>query len=343
MGARARSLPLLRLVLFLVPLAFLIASCSTGQAADTLTDRGDVSARIRDLFFPVFWLGVIIFFLVEGLLLFVLYRFREKPDDNQLPIQRHGNTRLEIGWTIVPSLIMLAIAVPTIATIVDLSRRPEGALQVEVIGHQWWWEFRYRGADGQPVVVANEMSIPVGQKVEVRLTSVDVIHSFWVPNLAGKQDVVPGNVTSMWFNAKESGEYFGQCAEFCGESHAFMRFKVVARPPAEFDRWLADQARPAAPAAADVARGQQIFLNNACIGCHAIGGTAAQGQVGPNLTHFGSRTSMLANILPNTQENVQRWITNPQALKPGAKMPAFGGQLSQDDIAAIAAYLESLK
>lgn len=345
MGAPAR-LRLLRTVTLAAPVLALASACRVAGPLSTLTDRGEVSKRINDLFFPVFWVAVAIFVVVEGLLLFAVLRFRQRPGREALPQQVHGNTRLEVGWTILPSLILAVIAIPTISTIVDLSRKPDNPLEVRVIAHQWWWEFQYRdpSAPNKQVYVANEMHIPVGRKIYATVESVDVIHSFWIPNLAGKMDAIPGKQNHIWFSAKQPGVYQGQCAEFCGDSHALMRFVVIAQPESEFNQWLQGQAQQArTPTGGSAARGFEVFMGNACIACHAIEGTNAQGRIAPNLTHFGSRLTLGANRLENTPENVVRWIKNPQAVKPGAKMPAWQGVLSEDDIKAIADYLESLK
>ncbi|MER3419437.1 MAG: cytochrome c oxidase subunit II [Chloroflexota bacterium] len=345
MGAPAR-LRLLRTVTLAAPVLALASACRVAGPLSTLTDRGEVSKRINDLFFPVFWVAVAIFVVVEGLLLFAVLRFRQRPGREALPQQVHGNTRLEVGWTILPSLILAVIAIPTISTIVDLSRKPDNPLEVRVIAHQWWWEFQYRdpSAPNKQVYVANEMHIPVGRKIYATVESVDVIHSFWIPNLAGKMDAIPGKQNHIWFSVKQPGVYQGQCAEFCGDSHALMRFVVIAQPESEFNQWLQGQAQQArTPTGGSAARGFEVFMGNACIACHAIEGTNAQGRIAPNLTHFGSRLTLGANRLENTPENVVRWIKNPQAVKPGAKMPAWQGVLSEDDIKAIADYLESLK
>ena len=345
MGARARLVRCLRLAALLLPLAVLVAACMTDNPQNALTDRGEVSDRQRDLFFITFWIAVAVFFAVEGLLLYILYRYRERRgQEGELPVQTHGHTRLEVMWTIAPAVLLAGLAFPTIDAIVDLSRRPDNALEVRVIAHQWWFEFRYPGPNNTEIITANEMHIPVGRRVMLTIEASDVIHSFWVPNLAGKQDAVPGHRNDLWLSAREPGVYSGQCAEFCGESHAVMRFLVIADPPDVFDRWLADQARPATrPTSGSAARGEEVFLGNACIGCHAIGGTNAQGRTAPDLTHFGSRSTIAANRLPNTPEELERWIRNAPAVKPGAKMPVWEGVLSDEDIRAIVDYLESLK
>lgn len=357
MGVRSRLRPLLMLAIILLPLILFATGCVTDDPFNARTDRGTVSDRLRDLFYPVFFVAVFVFFAVEGLLLFTIIRFRRKANSTQLPVQTHGNTRLEVGWTIVPSIVLAIIAVPTISTLVDLSRKPADALEVRVIARQWWWEFQYDNPnDPDPsnvIYAANELHIPAGRKIYATIESEDVIHSFWVPNLAGKQDAIPGRKNNLTFDAVRPGVYQGECAEFCLDSHALMRFIVVAEPQADFDRWLAAQAQPGVSPSANnsVARGQQLFMGQAnaainCFACHAVNGAsaaAAAPRVGPNLTHVGSRITIGANRLENTPENLVRWIKNPQAYKPGAKMPAWEGTIPEEDIKAIADYLQSLK
>jgi cytochrome c oxidase subunit 2 len=352
MRARTRLASCLRLAALLVPLALVLAGCETDDPLNTLTDRGTFSEEARSLFYLTFWIAVVIFFAVEGFLLWVLIRFRARPNRDEMPVQTHGNTRLEIFWTIVPAALLAILTIPTISKIVELSRQPDDALQLQIIGHQWWFEFRYKGPNDEDIIFANELHIPAGRKVFVKMTSVDVIHSFWVPNLAGKQDLVPNHTTQLWFDAKEPGVYQGQCAEFCGESHALMRFLVIADTEADFDEWLANQAR-AAPTfvSGSAARGQQIFMGNACIGCHSIKGTSATGRTAPDLTHFGSRTTIAGNRLDKSDpEHIADWIKHPPQYKPGALMPSWGTgtpgdnvKLSDDDINAVVDYLQALR
>jgi cytochrome c oxidase subunit 2 len=346
MGARSRIRLLSRLALVLLPVALLVVGCTTDNPQNALTDRGDVSARETLLYHIPFWIAVAVFILVEGLVIYVLIRYRPRRQDDSLPIQTHGHTRLELTWTIIPAVILGGLAIPTISGIVWLSKQPENPVQVRVIAHQWWWEFRYPNPTnpGQEVITANEMHIPVGRKVYATVEASDVIHSFWVPNLFGKQDAVPNHENHIWFNARAPGVYSGQCAEYCGESHALMRFLVIAEPESDYNAWLANLAKPpVTPTTPSAQRGEQVFMGNACIGCHAIEGTNAQGRVAPNLTHFGSRSTLGANRLANNPEDVFRWISNVQDFKPGAKMPTWHGVLSDEDIRSIVDYLESLK
>lgn len=351
MGVRSRLRLLLALAIGCLPLALLATSCITDDPFNARTGNGSVADRLRDLYYPVFYVAVFVFFAVEGLLLFTIIKFRRRPNSTQLPVQTHGNTRLEVGWTILPSLILAVIAVPTISTIVDLAEKPANPLEVRVIGRQWWWEFQYKDPNdaSKTVYAANEMHIPAGRKIYLTIESEDVIHSFWVPNLAGKQDAIPGRRNYLTFDALRPGVYQGECAEFCLDSHALMRFLVVAETQGNFDQWLLAQSQPGAipSGSGSLARGRQLFTGQAnpainCFACHAVEGTT-NGRVGPNLTHVGSRVTIGANRLENTPENLVRWIKNPRAYKPGAKMPAWEGTIADEDIKAIADYLQSLK
>jgi cytochrome c oxidase subunit 2 len=220
---------------------------------------------------------------------------------------------------------------------------PAEALQLRVTGHQWWWEVEYR--DSVPnnwATTANEIHVPVGRPVVIELRSTDVIHSFWVPNLGVKRDMIPGDETSIWFQADSAGVYRGLCAEFCGYQHAKMAFEVVAEPPERFAAWLARQRDTAStPTDSIAARGQEVFLASTCVMCHAIGGTPAGSRVGPNLTHLASRRTIGAGSLPNTRGNLAGWIVDPQGIKPGARMPP--NAIEPDDLQALLVYLERLQ
>lgn len=319
----------------------LLAACAPDAPQDALRPEGPI-ARLEDRLWDLtFGVAVAIFFLVEGALLFAVIKFRQR-SPRESPVQVHHNTKLEIAWTVAPFLLLAALAVPTVAAIFDLARKPSGeVLDVEVIAHQWWWEYKYPDLG---VVTANEMHIPAGKPVFLTLRSEDVIHSFWVPRLAGKQDVVPGRVNNLAIQADRPGEYFGQCAEFCGLSHANMRLRVFAHTADDFDVWVADQRRTALPALGLAAEGERLFLEGQCAGCHTINGTTAAGTVGPNLTHFAGRTTFAAAMFDRNRENLTRWLRDAPALKPGAKMPSGVRQmgLSENDILALIAYLETL-
>lgn len=305
----------------------------------TLVAKSDYSAAIDALFTNIFLWAVVVFVIVEGLLLLAILRYRARPGA-PLPKPIHGHTALEIGWTLAPALILVFIAVPTMRTIfATAGHAPEGALRVEVIGHQWWWEYRYPALK---ISAVNELHLPLGRPVQLDMTSADVIHSFWVPGLGGKRDLTQGRTTRIAFRADSAGEYWGQCAEFCGASHANMRLRVFVESDSAFESWIEKQrAAPAAPARGSAAeRGRQVFGRSACIACHTIAGVSS-GTIGPDLSHVGGRATIAGALFPNTTDNLRRWIANAPALKPGALMPAQA--LPEDDLAALVAYLQSLK
>ena len=241
-----------RLIGVVLPVALLalLAGCTPSHPQSTFDTLGPVARSQATLFYVIFWVGLAVFILVTGALIYAAIRYRRRPGDGD-PEQIHGHTRLEIVWTIVPAIVLAIVAVPSVITIFDNANSPktaqEGGLVVDVIGHQWWFEFRYSDPDndGRQIVLANELHIPVAEPVNLNLDSIDVIHSFWIPKIAGKVDMVPNNANTIWIQADEPGDYYGQCAEFCGRSHALMRFRVIAHPRAEFDAWLRDQAAPA--------------------------------------------------------------------------------------------------
>ncbi len=279
------------------------------------------------------------FVLVEGALIVAILRFRERAE-GPAPKATHGNTVLEIAWTLAPALVLVLIAIPTVKTIWDVDRPARGeSLVVEAIGHQWWWEFRYPELG---IVTANELHIPVGEQIDVRLTSADVIHSFWFPRLGGKRDVIPGHETQIWFTADSAGLYLGQCAEFCGLSHALMKMELMAESPEDFQAWAEGQLADAVVAdSIAFAEGSQAFMQGGCIACHAVRGTIAQGVIGPDLTHVGSRRRIAAGILDNTPENMERWIRNSREVKPGSLMVV--PELDDDTMRRIVEYLHGLK
>ena len=335
----------------------LLASCAEGDLPQNMLAPEGPVARAQDgLWDLVFWVAVAVFVLVEALLVLVLVRFRAKPNDTTMPVQTHGNVKLEVAWTIVPALILAFIAVPTVQLIFDLAAAPADALEVKVIAKQYWWEFEYLGDEGQGVITANELVVPVDRPVRLTMVStgqlnedpVGVIHSFWVPKLAGKQDVVPGHVRYLSFEAEEPGvSYSGQCAEFCGLSHANMKLAVIAVTAEEFEAYLAEQSTPQdTPTSGDAARGAELFSERQCIGCHAVRGLEGSGaRTGPDLTYFAQRRKfagyMIDNDINESAENVSAWLRDPQAIKPGAQMPDLG--LSDADVADLVAYLRTLQ
>ncbi len=326
--------------LVLVVVLLLLTACGGANLPQsTLAPRSDFGAELFDLYKGVFWWAVAVFVLVETLLLIAVTRFRARAGAPH-PKPLHGHTVLEITWTLAPALILVFIAVPTMRTIFSTSgRAPEGALRVQVIGHQWWWEYQYPTLG---INAANELHVPVGTPIQLEMTSADVIHSFWVPRLGGKRDLIQGRTNRIAFRADSTGEFWGQCAEFCGASHANMRLRVIVQTDSVFQRWVdLQRTPPVAPAKRSTEEtGQQIFRRSPCIGCHTIAGIS-QGKVGPELTHIGGRGTIAGALFPNTTETLHRWIMNAPSLKPGALMPPQN--LRGADLDAVVAYLQSLK
>jgi cytochrome c oxidase subunit 2 len=259
-----------------------------------------------------------------------------------IPPER-GKTTLTLVGVVATIAILFGLLFHSVATDRAISTFPRKDMRtIEVIGHQWWWEVRYLDPTPDRIAeTANEIHIPVGEPIKIKLTSRDVIHSFWVPNLHGKMDMIPGQTNYMWLQADEPGVFRGQCAEFCGLQHTFMGFLVVAQPPAEFEAWLERQRRPALqPTTPLQARGQEVFLSTACTLCHAIRGTRALGQVAPDLTHLASRRTLAAATVPNTRGNLAAWIVDPQHIKRGNFMPPV--PLAPEQLQPLLTYLESL-
>ncbi len=350
--------------LFVVLLVLVAAACARDYPQTTLAPKGDLARIEDDVFFATVKWAVLVFVLVEGALVYAIFRFRGKPGDAE-PEQIHGNTMVEIIWTVIPALILAMIAVPTVKAIFKENETPKGAnvLTVEVIGHQWWWEFRYPEFN---LTTANELHVPVGRTVSLKMGAYDVIHSFWLPEFAGKRDVFPNRETRLWFTAEEPGEYSGQCAEFCGIQHGRMAFRVEAQEPAAFQTWVDHMktlgAQPAAAAVAApstdsvhtsaagatvqqpagdlAAQGQKLFLTKGCVGCHSlVAFNAPQGLLGPNLANVGARTYIAAGTLKNTDENLAHWIRNPQEVKHGVLMPVLG--VTEDEAKALVAFLRT--
>ena len=304
----------------------------------TLVARSDVARDILSLYGLITWISIGIGVLVFAILGYVLVRFRDRPGA-PLPPQTHGRPWLEIAWTIGPAIILLVIAVPTLQVIFRTQSlaKPRDALEIVVRGYQWWWEFAYPALG---VVTANELHLPAGRRVVFTLEGPDVIHSFWVPKLGGKRDVVPGRHNTIVVTPDTPGEFWGQCAEFCGTSHANMGMRVVVDSAADFDRWAAAQRAPAAEPNGEAAAGKAIFAGHACVGCHTVRGVST-GVLGPDLTHFGGRRTLGGGLFANTPVRVAAWVRAAPTLKPGAKMPAFA--FTDEQAHALAAYLASLK
>lgn len=316
------------MVTFITPNMFAPASIEAGQ--------------ISALFNFILVLAAIIFVLVEAMLFFAVLRHRNRPPEAAM--QFHGNTKLELAWTAAPAVILAVLLGFTFQTMAQVKAvTSENVLHVKAIGHQWWWEFRY---DGLNIITANELVVPVNTVIEVAVESTDVEHGFWVPELFGKVDAVPGYTNRVRFTPTTIRDdyYGGQCTQFCGIQHAQMRLAVVVRSAAEFQAWASNQQQPPAPPEAltgDAKAGQEFFATQACIGCHTINGSAAAGLTGPNLTHLMSRGFLAGAVLPNSPENLRAWIKDPQAVKVGNTMPNLG--LTDEQVNLLVAYLTTLK
>lgn len=317
-------------------LALLLAGCAGVQSA--LDPYGPQAGSIARMSWIIFAVATVILLAVTVMTVLAVRRRRE---------ERPGLTERQ-GWILV---IVSGVAVPVVLLFAFLvysvwvggraaSAPPGDALTIEVIARQWWWDFHYRAGGGART--SNQIHIPVGRPVRFELRSVDVIHSFWIPNLHGKMDAVPGRINTIWMQADRPGSFRGQCAEFCGLQHALMAFTVVAEPEADFERWLEHQRSPAVEPADPLAlAGREVFLERSCGLCHAIRGTTALGRVGPDLTHVGSRPTLAAGTIPNTPGHMAGWIVDPQSIKPGNHMPP--NQLPPEQLTALLRYLEILK
>jgi len=285
-----------------------------------------------------------VFVIVAGLLAYAVIRFAYREGDSRSePAQVYGSNQVEIAWTVIPILIVFVLSMATarITSAVQNQPIPKDALYVTVIGHQWWWEFQYPDLK---ITTANELHVPLSSTAQPHMTSLtlksaDVSHGFWIPQLAGKTDVIPNRTNTMWIDPHETGIYLGNCSEYCGTQHAKMEIRVVVDTPEDFQKWVERQRATAATSDADA--GQQAFLSSPCIVCHTVNGTAAMGAIGPDLTHLMSRYTILAAETPNNAANLRDWIKDPQHLKPGNKMPT--APLSDRQLDQIVAYLTTLK
>jgi len=303
------------------------------------------AASERTAAYLVLAITAVIFVVVAGLIVYTMVRFRRRPGESALqePPQVYGSNQIEAAWTVIPILIvfvLIGVSARVIAAIQNASP-PAQTLKVQLVGHQWWWEVRYPDYN---LVTANEIHVPVSpdgrRATYLQLTSADVIHSFWLPQLAGKTDLIPNRINYTWIDPREPGVYVGNCAEYCGTQHANMLLRVIAQPQPEFLAWITEQQKPARedPQAGDA---KAVFSSLSCVSCHMIRGTSAVGKFGPDLTHLMSRQTLAAGVLPNTRENLRAWVNDPQQPKPGCFMPSMkltGPQLNQ-----VVSYLESLQ
>jgi cytochrome c oxidase subunit 2 len=342
-------------------LLLLSVADGSGQSPSIFDPASHPAESIRTLSILVFAIAGFIFLVVEGVLLYSLIRFRRRgaaaANPSPEPPQVYGSTPIEIAWTAAPLLIVTIMVLVTARTLWDVSPDPpkpkpdDNALFVTVVGRKWWWEYRYDQFDGRPLgfITANELHIPASDEgrprsVYLSLNSADVYHSFWVPRLAGKTALIPGRTNSMWFQTREAGLYVGQCAEYCGTQHANMLLRVVVDTPRDFNRWLENERKPAADDPDQAAReGKAVFLSQSCVNCHRICGTTAAGSYAPDLTHLMSRATLASGMIPNDPEGkrLHDWIVDPQKIKPGCLMPAFG--LSATQIDSIVNYLRTLR
>jgi cytochrome c oxidase subunit 2 len=327
----------------LMPLALLLLAACSGSPS-TLDAKGQEASRIANLAWLMFAAAAIVFVVVTVLLLVAILRARrpETTTADADPQDRRAIVGVIIGGAVIPAIVLLALMGLSV-WVENANAAPETTpITIEVIGHRWWWEVRY---PDQGITTANEMHIPVGQRVTMKVTSADVIHSFWIPQIRSKIDMIPGQTNSFPVQADQAGSYRGECAEYCGQQHAHMAFIVVAENADDYNKWVANQQKPA-PAIdpnqqPDIFEGQQAFLGSSCVYCHTIQGTNASGTLGPDLTHIASRSTIGAGILPNTRGNLAGWIINSQAIKPGNLMPPM--DLDSSQLQSILAYLETLQ
>ena len=316
--------------------AVFLAGCENVQSA--LGPAGREAERIADLFWWMAGGAMVVWLAVLAL---TVYCFRRRAET----WTRRASAMLIVGGGVVfPTVVLTVLLVFGLAMLPPLvARAPAGSLQIRVVGEQWWWRVQYLPSGRPPIDLANEIRLPVHQPVQLRLESDNVIHSFWIPPLGGKMDMIPGRVTWLALEPTRTGVFRGACAEYCGASHALMGFHVEVMEPAAFQRWLDVQAAPAAaPSTQQAARGQEVFFATGCSACHTVSGTPASGTVGPDLTHVGSRATLAGAMLPNDRVSLQRWIARTADIKPGVHMPRFG-MLPRDDLDALAAYLRGLQ
>src|SRR5882762_6353214 len=326
--------------------AGLCAATPQDNSVTSIFDSHSTPAdSIRHLSFFVLGVTGLIFLVVFSLLTYVVVKFRSRAaDKDREPAQVYGSTQIELAWTIIPILIVVVLFLATarVNHAIQDAPKPATAVEVTAIGHQFWWEFRYPALG---IVTANELHVPVSDPVHptptfLKLLSADTDHSFWVPQLAGKTDLIPNRVNEMWMDPQQTGSYLGQCAQYCGTQHAKMLLRVSVDTPEAFEAWVRDQKRIADQDTKEIA-GRRVFETTACINCHAVGGTVATGRFGPDLTHLMSRSTIASGAAENTSENLRLWIENPDAIKPGSLMPAM--KLSDADLDALLRYLETLR
>ena len=343
---KSKSVRLLRASTYSLPL---IATTTLGQSPTNIFDAAGTPAHdIVGLSVLVLSITLVIFLIVGGLLLYALIRFRHRPtDSDREPAQIYGSNQIELSWTVIPILIVVTLFLTTTRVILGTEAipKPASAMDVTVIGHQFWWEYNYPKLG---VVTANELHVPISDPATptpsyLTMSSADVTHSFWIPRLAGKTDLLPNRINVMWIDPQTTGLYLGQCAQYCGTQHAKMLLRVYAQTPQDFAAWIEQQKKPAQqdfPGNAAATEGQAVFMRNACINCHTIKGTVATGRFGPDLTHLATRDTIASGPIQNTPENLRKWVEDPNSMKPGSLMPSM--HLDDHDLDVITAYLSQL-
>jgi len=328
---------------------FFCARLASANSPTNIFDPAATPARsIFSLSMLVLSVTLAIFLVVGGLLVYALIRFRHRDSDSgHEPAQIYGSNQIELSWTVIPILIVVMLFLTTTRVIwqTEAAPKPSGAVDVVVIGHQFWWEYRYPKLG---VVTANELHIPTSDPKKptptyLEMSSADVSHSFWIPRLAGKTDLIPNRINTMWIDPPEAGLYLGQCAQYCGTQHAKMLLRVYADSPPDFAVWVRKQQQPSTNDLSDnplAKEGRTIFLRTACISCHTVSGTSANGRFGPDLTHVASRDTIASGPIENTPQNLRKWIADPNVMKPGSLMPSM--HLNDHDLDAITAYLTTL-
>jgi cytochrome c oxidase subunit 2 len=328
-----------RVLSVLALMAVLLAGCGDPRLS-AIQPQGTSGEASLDLILISIYIMLFVFAVVMAIFTYVVIRYRKKKGISRMPKQTEGSTLLEVVWTVIPLVLLAILAVPTVSTTFSLAEEKpssEDALEVRVVGYQYWWEFEYLNANGKRFKTAQELHIPVGKKVYLKVEGKDVLHSFWVPALAGKIDVVPGRVNTFWLDAKKAGVYQGKCAELCGASHALMDFKVYAEEQSDFDKWVDQMTTPVKLTTKAQVEGEKIYKQN-CLSCHA----GPQPKIkGPDLTKFGSRETV-AGVLENNRKNLEAWLKDPESIKPGARMPAIN-YLDEAEMNNLLDYLENNK
>jgi cytochrome c oxidase subunit 2 len=304
----------------------------------TFNPASPQAAAIQSLFLVMLAAGAAILLIVVGLLTWVVVRYRARPGDAEPPV-RFGEAKLEIARTTAAILVVGVLFLLTIRTMRAADQPPGGqSPDIVVVGHQWWWEIRYPAFG---IVTANEIHVPAGERSLLRLESADVIHDLWIPQLGRKMDMIPGHPNHVWFEPRAPGTYPGACSEYCGTQHAWMRVRVVAQAPSDFEAWRGQQLKVPSRAMGAAADGAELFQSLTCPNCHAIGGTPANARIGPDLTHLAARETLGAGVLDNTPANLASWLADPQSIKPGSNMPNL--RLSQTEVEQLVAYMETLR